>query len=69
MQKPGIMLLILVLLAAGGCGSRDATVRFYAADQYPKSLLDWGVVRLEGEKLTLGNGVQPYDLNTPLFTD
>ncbi|MGD8418241.1 MAG: SO2930 family diheme c-type cytochrome, partial [Pseudomonadales bacterium] len=42
---------------------------FYAADQYPKSLLDWGVVRLEGEKLTLGNGVQPYDLNTPLFTD
>ena len=53
-----------------GCKPETAPdVRFHAADAYPEKLSEWGVVRLEGNVLHLGDGMHAYDLNTPLFTD
>jgi len=52
-------------LVACGPGAR---VHFFAEGQ-PKSLDEWGVLRIEDGKLRLNQGVVPYDLNTPLFSD
>lgn len=41
----------------------------HAADAPPALLSDWGVVFANGRTFTLNDGVTPYDLNTPLFTD
>ena len=41
----------------------------YPADGRPPKLSDWHVVEARGGKLVLNQGVVPYDLNTPLFTD
>ncbi|MEO6103076.1 MAG: hypothetical protein ABIP44_05490, partial [Pseudoxanthomonas sp.] len=60
------MLVLLFGLAA--CGGRSAGVHFFAEGQ-PKSLDEWQVLKVEGGRLTLNEGVVPYDLNTPLFTD
>lgn len=35
----------------------------------PERLSDWGMVFADGRKLVLNDGVIPYDLNTPLFSD
>ena len=43
-------------------------VRFHAEGQ-PDMLADWNVVFVAGGRLRLNDGVLPYDLNTPLFTD
>ncbi|HEY5972284.1 MAG TPA: SO2930 family diheme c-type cytochrome [Pseudoxanthomonas sp.] len=47
---------------------RDAGVHFFAEGQ-PKSLSEWHVLKLEDGHLALSDGVVPYDLNTPLFSD
>ncbi|MBD9478717.1 SO2930 family diheme c-type cytochrome [Pseudoxanthomonas sp. PXM02] len=43
-------------------------VHFFAEGQ-PASLEEWGVLRIEDGRLRLNDGVVPYDLNTPLFSD
>ncbi len=52
-----------------GCGSADRTVSLHAADQPPVLLSDWGVLLASDNHLKLNDGVTPYDLNTPLFSD
>ena len=37
--------------------------------QPPAQLSDWGLFSASGGNLVLSEGVEPYDLNTPLFTD
>ena len=60
----------MLLLCVHGCGDpAGRQVRVFPPESYPPTLSDWGVVRLEGERLVLGEGVEAYDLNTPLFTD
>ena len=44
-------------------------MQHFAADAYPANLSAWGVVRVDGDRLALGAGFLPYDLNTPLFSD
>jgi len=61
-------LLAAAWLALAGCGGPDEVRQFDAA-HYPEHLSDWGVVTRHGDALVLGEGVLPYDLNTPLFTD
>lgn len=51
------------------CGDTSRPVRQFAADAYPLQLSDWGVVHAAHDRLSLGNGFLPYDLNTPLFSD
>lgn len=57
---------LLLLLAACG-GERD--VRFFAPDAYPTQLSEWGLIEVSPTTLQLADGVVPYDLNAPLFTD
>ena len=59
-------LLLAVVLA--GCQQGMAPVAFHA-DGRPPKLSDWHVVEAHDGKLVLNQGVVPYDLNTPLFTD
>jgi uncharacterized repeat protein (TIGR03806 family) len=61
------MAMLLSLAALAGCG-RDPPVRFFAEGQ-PASLSDWHVLQARDGRLALNDGVVPYDLNTPLFSD
>lgn len=45
-----------------------APVHFFAAGR-PERLSDWHVLFLDADRLALNEGVVPYDLNTPLFSD
>ena len=67
MRSTRAALLALVLLLCG-CSHKMAPVAFHAEGR-PAKLSDWHVVEVQGDKLVLNQGVLPYDLNTPLFTD
>lgn len=60
-------MLVGALLALAGCSGKPA-VHFFA-DGQPPTLDEWHVLRVEDGKLRLNDGVVPYDLNTPLFSD
>lgn len=60
---------LIVLLVGCGNGDRPSGVRFFTPDAYPPTLSEWGLFELSAERLTLAEGVEPYDLNAPLFTD
>jgi uncharacterized repeat protein (TIGR03806 family) len=64
--KRALALLGAVVLA--GCQQGMAPVSYHA-DGRPPKLSDWHVVEARDGKLVLNQGVVPYDLNTPLFTD
>jgi uncharacterized repeat protein (TIGR03806 family) len=55
-------------LALIGCAPEPRPVHFFA-DGRPSKLSDWQVLYLDGGNLALNDGVVPYDLNTPLFSD
>lgn len=61
------LLLLAACLALVACQSAYR-VHFIAEGQ-PASLAEWGVLRVEDGWLRLNDGVVPYDLNTPLFSD
>ena len=60
--------LPLALALASAC-TPTPEVRSFAAGEYPQRLSDWGLIRRHGDRLVLGRGVVPYDVNTPLFSD
>lgn len=63
-----ISVLVLALLVAA-CGGREtATPRFIETGN-PALLSEWGMMASDGRELVLSEGVVPYDLNTPLFSD
>ncbi|GAB2553521.1 SO2930 family diheme c-type cytochrome [Rhodanobacter koreensis] len=64
-MKQALPLLALLLVA---CQRGMPPVAFHA-DGRPPKLSDWHVVEVHDGKLELNQGVVPYDLNTPLFTD
>ena len=55
-------------LALVACFRTAQPVHFFAAGR-PAKLSDWQVVYRDGRNLALNEGVVPYDLNTPLFSD
>lgn len=61
-------LLPCVLLLLTACHRGMPPVAFHA-DGAPAQLSDWHVVEARDGRLQLNQGVVPYDLNTPLFTD
>jgi uncharacterized repeat protein (TIGR03806 family) len=66
----GLTAVLVMLLAA--CSAEEHSsegVRFFSADAYPQSLSAWGLLHISPERVALADGVEPYDLNTPLFTD
>jgi uncharacterized repeat protein (TIGR03806 family) len=63
-------LLILVLCTLlGACEPTARQPTLHEPDGIPERLSDWGILVTDGKHLRLGDGVVPYDLNTPLFTD
>jgi uncharacterized repeat protein (TIGR03806 family) len=66
LAKYASVLLVLWLLA--GCQRGMSPVAFHA-DGRPPKLSDWHVVDVRDGTLQLNDGVVPYDLTTPLFTD
>lgn len=58
----------VILAQLTGCAPARDEARFHA-EQNPASLSEWGVFDVSSGALELSNGVIPYDLNTPLFTD
>jgi uncharacterized repeat protein (TIGR03806 family) len=62
-------LLLVTLLFASACGrAGDPAVSFHARGQ-PQKLSEWHVVLADGKRLRLNAGVEPYALNTALFSD
>lgn len=59
----------VALLVLIGCGPESPGVQQFSADAYPERLSAWGLLRVADGMLELGDGVEPYDLNSPLFTD
>jgi uncharacterized repeat protein (TIGR03806 family) len=67
MRRTSVILLLAVLTA--GCGAPRDPVALHPADSIPARLSEWNVVFADGRSFKLNEGVVPYDLNTPLFTD
>lgn len=67
MRLRGLALLVLVSMLSA-CKGEDAGVHFFAEGQ-PRTLSEWRLLRIEEGRLSLNEGVVPYDLNTPLFSD
>ena len=61
-------ILALILILAGCSAERVAAPVFHPLDN-PETLSAWGMVTAQNEELKLGDGVLPFALNTPLFTD
>lgn len=61
-------LLAFVALLLAACGEKAVQPQFFAEDN-PQYLSQWGAIGVRDGQLKLGQGVLPYDLNTPLFTD
>ena len=59
---------IVAVLCVAACVRTPEPVHFFAEGQ-PQSLADWHVVEVRDGRLALNQGVLPYDLVTPLFTD
>jgi uncharacterized repeat protein (TIGR03806 family) len=59
---------LLLIAALAGCSQRPE-VRLHGADAYPEHLSAWGLMVRDGRSLVLGQGVVPYEVNAPLFTD
>ncbi|MAK64104.1 MAG: hypothetical protein CMF75_05075 [Maricaulis sp.] len=61
---PALCALLLV-----ACGGQQTARPSFIAEGNPPALSDWGMMISNGRTLTLSEGVLPYDLNTPLFSD
>ncbi len=59
---------LLALSGFLGCARAPGPVVFHG-EGYPERLSDWRVLLVRDDRLQLNQGVVPYDLNTPLFSD
>jgi uncharacterized repeat protein (TIGR03806 family) len=59
----------LFALLTAACGGQQAANPRFIAQGNPPLLSDWGMMASDGRTLVLSQGVLPYDLNTPLFSD
>ncbi len=62
-------LTALLCWLAAACGGERAAAPTYHPETSPDRLSEWGMVHRRGGALVLGDGVRPYDLATPLFSD
>lgn len=63
------LLALSGLSACSGADSRAASSPVFHAEDSPQMLSEWGLFDVSSGALVLSEGVVPYDLNTPLFTD
>lgn len=60
--------LLMAAMSQTGCKRAAEPVQFHAQGQ-PESLSQWHVVESDGKRLRLNRDVEPYALNTALFSD
>ena len=65
---PGCAVLLAALMFCGCERTAPTGVQFHAQGQ-PAKLSDWHVVSADGKRMRLNTGVEPYALNTALFSD
>jgi uncharacterized repeat protein (TIGR03806 family) len=58
-----------VMLLALSCGRFGSGVRLYVEEPFPERLSAWRLFLASDPSLKPNQGVVPYDLNTPLFSD
>ena len=63
------LILLSTLSLALACDSTKPAVNFFDIDSIPGRLSKWRLFEVEGKLLVRNDGVIPYDLNTPLFSD
>jgi uncharacterized repeat protein (TIGR03806 family) len=56
------------MLLAAACARAPSSPVFHE-EGYPETLSAWGLFKANGRALALNEGVEPYDLATPLFSD
>jgi len=62
------LLIMGVALAASACHRAPHTGLDFSGD-YPERLSEWRLLEQRDGKLVPNEGVTPYDLNSPLFSD
>ncbi len=62
---------LTLVLALAACTKPEAQFGpvHFAAEGKPAKLSDWQLLQASGGKLKLNKGVEPYELNSPLFSD
>lgn len=60
--------LLVAAMFLGGCQRSEAPVLFHPQGQ-PQTLGEWHVLSSDGKQLKLNHGVEPYALNSALFSD
>lgn len=68
LHRARLTLGMFAVSLTAACSHPPQPVHFFAEGR-PQHLGDWRVVFRDGNRLVLNQGVVPYDLNTPLFTD
>ncbi len=77
-MRGALFAALATLLSLSACGEREGTAPVpdlpliaanYIDAGNPETLREWGQVQRSGGELVLSEGVLPYDLNTPLFSD
>ena len=58
-----------LLALAAACQPAGPQVTVPEPGFRPERLSDWGLILRSGDRLVLGDGVEPYAVKTPLFTD
>lgn len=71
MKQCGRLLIAVLAVGFGGCSKScgDGQVHTFVEEPFPEQLSAWGLFKGTGWTLEPSAGVQPYALNTPLFSD
>jgi uncharacterized repeat protein (TIGR03806 family) len=70
MTQRGLTFFLVLFLLITGCSRQPPALepQFFPKEN-PALLSEWQMLSVEGQSLQLADGVTPYDLNAPLFTD
>jgi uncharacterized repeat protein (TIGR03806 family) len=61
--------ICIVFAALASCSERKEPAPVFHAEENPERLSDWGMLAETADELVISDGVTPYDLATPLFSD
>ncbi len=64
-----LLVTAIVLMLVYGCSVDKGPTPTFHADNNPENLSDWGMISATNGTLVLNDGVVPFDLATPLFSD
>jgi uncharacterized repeat protein (TIGR03806 family) len=68
-HKFAFIVASLILGGLAGCSHSSAPVKSFLQEPFPENLSDWHLFLKTSGNLQPNQGVLPYDLNTPLFSD